>query len=119
MDLRLVPLNHKIMIKLFLTSLLLLTGCSIKYVTFEPTNSACLDALTANFAYAKCQEIEEEGSWGEQLRVYCSEPKKQTEWAMRDYYIVTTLWGGYAPVNAVPLCADEGLILFYTEGVTY
>lgn len=107
--------------RLFLISLLL-AGCAprhLRHITFEPTNSACLDALTANFAYAKCKDIEEEGSWGEQLRVYCSEPKKQTEWAMRDYYIVTTLWGGYAPVNAVPLCADEGLILFYTEGVTY
>ena len=106
------------MLRIFLISLLL-SGCSLKHITFQPTGSACLDALTANFEYAKCQEIEEEGSWGEQLRLYCLNPKHKTEWAMRDYYVITALWGGYAPDGAVPLCADEGLILLYKDGVTY
>jgi hypothetical protein len=100
-----------------------LSGCSMKlpprHITFEPTNSACLDALTANFAYAKCKDIEEEGSWGEQLRIYCKNPKKETQWAMRSYYVITTYWGGYAPEDAIPLCADEGLILFYKDGLEY
>jgi hypothetical protein len=99
--------------KLFLISTMLLAGCSLKHVNFTPTNSACLDALTANFSYAKCQEIEEEGAWGGQLKITCTKPRKETEWSVREYYIITYLWGGEAPPDALPLCADEGLMLLY------
>ena len=98
---------------------LILAGCSAKHVSFAPTSSPCIDALVANFAYAECQEMEEEGSWGEQLRIYCLNPKKHTEWSTREYYITTTFWGGYAPDDAIPLCADEGLLVLYRNGVAY
>jgi hypothetical protein len=97
----------------------MLTGCFAKHIAFEPTNSPCLDALTANFAYAKCQEIEESGSWGEQLKISCLNPQKKTEWTTREYYVITSLWGGYAPEDAIPLCADDGLFILYKNGVGY
>ena len=94
----------------------LLSGCSLKHITFQPTGSPCLDAVVAHFSDAKCQEIEEEGSWGGELKLYCSNPKKRTEWTERDYYVISPLWGGFAPDDVELLCADEGLIVLHRNG---
>ena len=98
---------------------LLLSGCATKRIQFEPTNSSCMDALIANFSYAKCKEIVTEGSWGSQVRVYCAKPEIYNAWTTREYYIVTKQLGGTAPDDAKLLCIDEGLFLLYKDGITY
>ncbi len=103
--------------KVFLILSLLLTGCSIKHVKFEPTGSACMDAALANFEYAKCSSISEQGELGREVKFFCTSPKRYNSWTTREYYLIIRQLGGTVPEGSTPLCADQDVILFYKDGI--
>ena len=95
-----------------------LSACSGKHVSFYPTNSPCVDAISANFYYAKCSSIQQkiETSMSEPshplMEVTCLEPKIETDWTQNKFYIMNTQTEGLVSGELIPVCMDINSMVF-------
>ena len=102
----------------YLTLSLALSACSGKHVSFYPTSSPCVDAIFANFYYAKCSSMQQkvETSLSEPshplMEVSCLDPKIETNWTQNKFYIMNTQTEGLVSGDLIPVCMDINSMVF-------
>jgi hypothetical protein len=94
-----------------------LSGCFHKHISFYPTSSPCLDAIFANFSYAKCssvtQSIELELSSPEypMIVLSCADSKIENEWTNKTFYVMQNS-EAWIDRDMYPVCIDLNSVVF-------
>ena len=97
---------------------MILTGCmSNKHtISFNPTNSMCLDSTVVNMEAAGCRTIAVEKTMYGISKLYChekSEEAEQSSWLTNEFYAIA--FGSSIPVDVKPICSDPFLIMTTAE----
>lgn len=103
---------------LTLIPMLFSTGCiaSKSKISFNPTNSMCLDATVANIHAAGCYAVSVEKTIYGITKVYCHEYKGEnsdSEWINNEFFGIA--FGTKIPEDTRPICTDPYLIMTTSE----
>ena len=97
----------------------LLTGCSFKSknaITFNPTNSMCVDALVSNMQVAGCDVISFEKDIYGISKIYCQDYSgefAESSWVSNEFFAVA--FGTSVPPDTKPICTDPFIVLTSAE----
>jgi|TARA_R110002020_G_scaffold67820_9_gene177956 hypothetical protein len=104
--------------KLMLISVFTMLGCttSTKKISFNPTNSMCLDSTVANMQAAGCNAVAVEKTLYGITRLYCHEKSnsaKDSAWLTNEFYAIA--FGTSIPEDTKPICTDPFLVMTSAE----
>lgn len=87
-------------------------------ISFNPTNSMCIDATVANIHAAGCRAVSVDKTAYGITKIYCYEPNDKAEesgWIRNNFYAIA--FGTKIPDDVIPICTDPYLVMTTEERI--